>query len=451
MDSRQTDLLKQSDPTEIGRRLRAVRVAKGMTQVDVAGRGVSAAYLSRMESGQRRPTTKALIELVQRLNVPIEELLGEMAPREVDEIRMGLDYAELSLESGELQEAAVGAQQALERLGSSPMGGLGERAKFIHARALEALGQTDDAIIELESLVGDDVDGLMRIKAGIALSRAYRESGDLGRAIDTGERILVQIDDSGLDSCDEAVQLAVTVAAAHFERGDSGHAVRTCRVAIAKAETLGSPTARASAYWNASVMQASRGALSEAVTLAGRALALLSEGQDTRNLARLRTQLGRIQLTLDPPNVTQAQQNLEQAAEELVWSSGAPVDRAWTELGLARARFLTGDIAGAFELTSNVATISEGHAPLAEAEAKALQGQAFAAQGNRSAAASAYQDAVLLLTAIGADRGAAQLWFDLAGLLEEIGDADAAIDAYRRAAASTGLRARTGVPTRTRV
>jgi hypothetical protein len=48
----------------------------------------------------------------------------------------------------------------------------------------------------------------------------------------------------------------------------------------------------------------------------------------------------------------------------------------------------------------------------------------------------------MTLTGIGSDRGAAQLWFELAGLLEEVGDFDAARDAYKSAAASAGLRSR---------
>jgi hypothetical protein len=47
-----------------------------------------------------------------------------------------------------------------------------------------------------------------------------------------------------------------------------------------------------------------------------------------------------------------------------------------------------------------------------------------------------------VLTSIGSDRGAAQLWFELADLLEEVGDFDAARDAYKSAAVSTGLRSR---------
>ena len=452
MDARHFDLLKRCDPAELGGRLRAVRLTQGLTQGDVAGDAMSVAYLSRMESGQRRPTAKVLAEIAQRLGVSVDELLGETTPRELDEIRLTLDYAELSLESGEAHEALTHVRAALERLGGSPADAMNDRARFLSARAYEALGRTDEALDELESLVGDgQVPGLMRVSAGIALSRVYRESGDLGRAIDTGERVLADLAESGLDSCDEAIQLTVTIAAAYFERGDSGHAVRICRAAIAKAEALGSPRARASAYWNASAMQARRGDIVNAAPLAARALALLSEVQDTRNLARLRTELGRLQLALDPPDVDQARQNLEKAAKELDWSSAAPVDKAWTQLGLARARFLAGDLAGSRELTREVHEVSLGHAPLAEAEARALEGQTFAAEGDMTKAAQIYQEAVLLLSAIGADRGAAQLWFGLADLLEEVGQAEAARDAYKRAAASTGLRARTSAPTRTLV
>ena len=423
-----------------------------MTQSDVAGAGMSVAYLSRMETGQRRPTPRMLTEIASRLDVPVEELLGVPTPHEVDEIRLTLDYAELSLESGEAQEALEHVHRARTLLDSSPVDGLDERARFLDARALEALGHADDAIDQLEGLVGGaGVSGLMRVRAGIALSRVYRESGDFGRAIDTGERVLADLAESGLDRCDEAVQLTVTLAAAYFERGDSGHAVRICRAALAKAEALGSPTARASAYWNASAMQARRGDILNAAPLAERALALLSEGQDTRNLARLRGELGRLQLALDPPDVEQARQNLEKAAEELAWSSATPIDRAWTQLGLARARFLAGDLPGSRELTVEVHDISDGHAPLAEAEARALEGQTYAAEGDMARAARAYQQAVLVLSAVGADRGAAQLWFDLADLLDQVGLADAARDAYKRAAASTGLRARTTAPTRSLV
>jgi hypothetical protein len=47
-----------------------------------------------------------------------------------------------------------------------------------------------------------------------------------------------------------------------------------------------------------------------------------------------------------------------------------------------------------------------------------------------------------MLSGVGADRRAAELWFELGGLLQDVGEAAAALDAYRRAAASTGLTPR---------
>lgn len=443
MDARHAELLEQTDREALGRRLRAARQARGLTQGEVALDLMSVAFLSRIETGHRRPTPAALETLAERLGVSVDSLLGEPERHEVDRIRLALDYAELSLESGEPEDAETHLQQALEAMTTSRMAGLRDRARLLHARALEATNREDDAVIELEAVIDDrSADGLTRIKAGIALSRIYRETGDLGRAIECGERVMADVEESGLESCDEAVQLAVTLAAAHFERGDTAHAVRMCRKAITRAESLGSARARASAYWNASAMQARRGDVAAAVPLAERALALMGEGQDARNLARLRTEVGRLQLELDPPAIDEARHNLEQAAAEMEWSSASPVDRAWTLLGLARVGFLDGDLAGSRALVAQVHTTADGHAPLAEAEALTLEGRTYAAEGATELAARSYQAAVLRLSAIGADQGAAQLWFDLADLLEGVGLADQALDAYRRAAASTGLRAR---------
>ena len=119
--------------------------------------------------------------------------------------------------------------------------------------------------------------------------------------------------------------------------------------------------------------------------LAERALALLSEGQDAKNLARLRAELGRLQLTLDPPALEESRRNLEQAAADLAWTSAAPVDRAWIELGLARACFLSGDMTGTRELTASVLALADGQAPLVAAEAKSLEGQAHATEGEELA------------------------------------------------------------------
>lgn len=438
-------MLKEIDPAQLGDRIRAARVAKGWTQTQLAGTEISVGYVSRIESGQRRPNSIVLDDMATRLGVPVDHLLRGVTAREYDEIRLTLDFAELSLESGQHLEAESQAREALDRAIGTSQEELVFRARFLIARALENQGNMDDAILELEPLVAAPEGGILRIKCAIGLSRCYRESGDFGKAIEVGERVMAQLAGTPLDSADEAVQMAVTLAAAYNERGDSGQAIRTCRKAVAKAEQLTSPMARASAYWNASVFEADHGSVSNAVPLAERALALLAEGQGGRNLALLRTQLGIMQLRLDPPSVEEAHANLDKAAEELVWCSASAIEIARNNLARARAFYLEGDVHTAQSTCVEVFTVVDGEAPFIAADAKTLEGQVAAANGDVTSAKSSYLQAVFILSGLGADRGAAQLWFELASLLEDVGELESARDAYRSAAASTGLRARPGL------
>jgi transcriptional regulator with XRE-family HTH domain len=58
-------------------RLRRVREQRGMTIIAVAEQtGISKSTLSRLETGQRRPTLELLLPLAQLYRVPLDELVG---------------------------------------------------------------------------------------------------------------------------------------------------------------------------------------------------------------------------------------------------------------------------------------------------------------------------------------------------------------------------------------
>ncbi len=261
MDARQADLLRKIDPAELGQRVRAARIAKGMTQTDLAGTEVSVGYVSRIEAGQRRPNLQVLSDMCSRLGTPVEQLLMGVTPQELEQIKLNLDFAELSLESGDPQTAELQARDARQDAETASLKEHAYRARFLVARALEAQGLVDDAVIELETLLTPRVGNVLQIKVGLALVRCYKMSGDFTKAIEVGEMLLEHLEDTPLDNTDETVQLAVSMAAAYYYRGDIAQAVRVCRKAMAKAEKLDSPVARASAYWNASVFEAGRGAV----------------------------------------------------------------------------------------------------------------------------------------------------------------------------------------------
>jgi transcriptional regulator with XRE-family HTH domain len=61
----------------VGPRLRRVRALRGMTLTGVAeATGISKSTLSRLETGQRRPTLELLLALSQAYRVPLDDLVG---------------------------------------------------------------------------------------------------------------------------------------------------------------------------------------------------------------------------------------------------------------------------------------------------------------------------------------------------------------------------------------
>ena len=64
----------------VGPRLRALRQERGATLAGLsAATGISVSTLSRLESGQRRPTLELLLPLARAHQVPLDELVDAPA------------------------------------------------------------------------------------------------------------------------------------------------------------------------------------------------------------------------------------------------------------------------------------------------------------------------------------------------------------------------------------
>ena len=95
--------------TAVGPRLRALRQQHDFTLADLsAATGISLSTLSRLESGQRRPTLELLLPLARAYQVPLDELIGTPA---ADDPRVhalpftqhGVTYQPLTRRPGGLQ------------------------------------------------------------------------------------------------------------------------------------------------------------------------------------------------------------------------------------------------------------------------------------------------------------------------------------------------------------
>jgi transcriptional regulator with XRE-family HTH domain len=431
-------------PAQLGGRVRAARVAAGLTQSQLAGQDASVAYLSRIESGQRRPSAALLETLAARLGVAIDYLVVGRGWEDARRLELLLDHAELSLVGGEAANALAQVREVLESPAIQAVPGGPQRAKYVEAATLDALGD-EAAVPAFQELLESGPESLTGLKAATALSRIWRENGQLERAIACARDALRGTPQSLLGS-DEGIRLSVTLAAALFTAGRTDEAAEICDRAIAEAERLSSPVARASAYWNTSIIRLEAGDMSEAISLAGRALHLLENTERVRDLGRLRTHLGAIMLRADPPRLTEAQEQLQIAERELDWSEATPADRARHDLVNARALFLSGAWEAASQRARSVLGSCDG-LPLLGVHAMTLLGQIAWNAREHEEASGWYREAITLLTGAGADREAAQLWFDLGTLATEAGLTAEAADAFRRAAVSAGLQARLPVVT----
>lgn len=441
MDAQLLELARTADPTVLGRRIREARISKGLNQSQVAGDEMSTGYVSRIESGTRRPDPELLAVISERVGVAVVELVTGTTPALGAELKLRLDWAELSLKTGDAVGALRQVDQILATLPDSSQADLRRAALRLKAGALETTSDSlDDAIMMLEDLTAAgplDLDWLADMGS---LSRCLRNSGDLTRGIEVGEQALARVAGLELDGGDEAVSLAMSVAASYFERGDTGVAVRMIRRTTTTAELLGSPESRAKVYWNASIVESRSGDAEAALLLARKALNLLESVDDFRNLARLRSQLGLLALRADEPDAAEALTHLKRAEIELKQTDANAYDLAANRLHQAEAQFLLGHTDEArSDARAAKAAGAEG-APLVVAQACVILGRIAISEDQEADAQQAYQEAALHLTSAGADKAAAQLWFELGTLLEDAADTIGALNAYRRAGASSGLR-----------
>ncbi len=94
---------------KVGSRLRAIRVQRGATLTQLAAStGISVSTLSRLESGQRKPTLELLLPLARAHQVPLDELVdapetGDPRVRARPFQRHGRTFVPLTRRPGGLQ------------------------------------------------------------------------------------------------------------------------------------------------------------------------------------------------------------------------------------------------------------------------------------------------------------------------------------------------------------
>jgi transcriptional regulator with XRE-family HTH domain len=205
----------------VGERVRRLRVEKGLTQSVLSSPGLTAAQISRIESGKRQPSLRAIRRIARKLGVSLDylETGADLSTREeLDlsladaELRLRLDPNDqaverdlrtlITLSEREGESELVARTQATLGMAIASWGRIGEAVELLE-RALEhplvkpdvfpdlyaalthaycSLGRPEDALALCEHSLAEAKDTVSRTILAMEMSQTLCDIGDFERA-----------------------------------------------------------------------------------------------------------------------------------------------------------------------------------------------------------------------------------------------------------------------------
>ncbi|MEU7911024.1 helix-turn-helix domain-containing protein [Microbispora bryophytorum] len=424
----------------VGQRIKAIRRQRGLSQAQLAHPELSDSYVSLIESGKRTPTPAVLELLAQKLDCSLTYLVNGVTAEQMEDLEVGLSFARMALENGEVVEARRRYAELLADGNLLGLTALRVEARYGYALALEACGELGEAIAVFDELYGSEAEAMpqeRKIAVALALCRCHRERGDFSAAVNVGERALASFARSGWS--DELVELGATLLMAYLVRGDLLRAGHFANELLSAAETLGTSRATVASCWNAALAAEKSGRGEEGMVLLERALAFQSENGEPRNLARLRQAYATLLLRVRPEEAERARELLTRAQREHEASATSAFDRARTACVLAWAEIVLDRPDKAVDhLRDAMAQVQHTKSDLRPA-ANVLLSQAYFLLHQDEDAAAALNLVTSWLEDVPQTLKAAEDWMNVAEMRRRIGDDEESIAAYQRALACAGL------------
>jgi transcriptional regulator with XRE-family HTH domain len=272
----------------IGQRLRRLRHERGLSQRELASRGVSYAYISRIEAGARRPSVKALRMLARKLGVSADYLETGSEIRDVEERELRIADAELGLR---LDQDADGAESALLRLHDEAVAAgdsiAASRASLALGLAFAAADRNADAIERLEAgLEVSPVSPSLRPDVFATLGRTYSATSRPDLAVGLFERCLAEIAEDAPGDLAAQVRFTTYLRNALSELDELERAQSVPDGALERTDEVTDPYARVRLYRSLAQLNEARGRPLTALEYVRRAHALLAVTDDAEVLAR---------------------------------------------------------------------------------------------------------------------------------------------------------------------
>ena len=277
-----------------GARIKELRTQQGLTQQQVAEPAYTAAYVSTVEAGRRRPSHAALTHFAGRLGVEMTELLAEHSPSVRTSLLIAYSEARRLLASGEAnsnQRARDALSRVMRESEAKGFRDIEARAAFGLGLAAELTGDTNEALqrySDLESSLRHE-SVLLRVDAITGRARALHTKGEVSRAAFILEKALAEIEEQQLDEPSSLVRLHTSLVAAYFSKGLVVEAQASAEVALELAPEVSDPERLANMNLNVAIMLSQQDRWDEAERL-------FSEAEKWFTELAYRSDLAKVQL-----------------------------------------------------------------------------------------------------------------------------------------------------------
>ena len=419
------------DAASAGQRLKDARIAAGLSQRQLAFPGCSAAYISRLEAGQRVASLQLLRKIAAKLGAD-EEYLATGIARERPQLGE-LVEADVALRMDDLDKARDLYERALEtsadpRARAEALGGLG-RLALRHGDPSQAVDAIEEAL-RLAPTIASASPGLTR-----TLGKAYAEKGELESAIGVFELGATTAADAG-DALEQN-RCEIALANAHIDSGNFGSAEELLGGALARAGQVVDPAQRARIYWSQSRLHTLKGNQDVAARYARKTLELLELGEDAYETACAHQLLAFI--ANERGRGEEALVEVERGLA-LLGNEGRPVESAQFRIEEARALVLLGRHQEAAAAAMAVQGLLGDAEPDDAGRAYTVLGDVYRQVGDTARAREIWELAAELLERE-PNPYVGDVYERLGTLLEEEGRTEEALQMLKRA---YGSRQRTG-------
>ncbi|MEQ8145644.1 tetratricopeptide repeat protein [Streptomyces sp. OP7] len=435
---------ERDEPGTIGRRVQRLRVARGLTQKQLAEPVYTPAYISTLEAGRVRPSDDALRHLAERLEVEFDELATGRSARRVTELRLRLTEAQRSLALGEA-EAAVEQYTAL--LAEADAQGLPEE----QAAALLGLGECalDTGELEAGRRYFEQAEERLaeaplpaRVPALRGRAVAHYLAGELRYAVYLLETAIDELNRGGLHDPDALLLLYASVIGPYMDMGAHARAAQAAEFALTLAPQSGDPALVARMHRSVARTLLAEGRLAEADASLAKAAELYRGLQLRTELANCHWMRGYVYA--QNGDLEQAEGEMREALRMLS-ATRAVLYSSQLTVELADVLHRRGRSEEAADLLRDVlGGLSPERGAVHAAAAHRLLGIIAEDTRDTEQAEEHYVRALSLLERAGAAGDLADLCRLLGDLLRRTGRVEAALDAYR-----TGLGHRTAPGTTT--